>query len=90
MAVSVGGIDALQMDVVAPGATLPKPGLRCLAEGLDRLWLGRGNGCACTCSTSHGGSARILAIAISAPESEFERVVEAATPIVDSIEFHTP
>ena len=37
-----------------------------------------------------GMSARILAIAISAPESEFERVVEAATPILDSFEFHAP
>ena len=37
-----------------------------------------------------GGSAEILAIAIAAPESEFERVVGEATPIVESIEFHTP
>jgi hypothetical protein len=36
-----------------------------------------------------GGSARILAIAIIASEADFERVLEAATPIVDSFEFHT-
>jgi hypothetical protein len=36
-----------------------------------------------------GGSARILAIAIVAPEPSFERVVEAAAPIVDSFEFRT-
>jgi hypothetical protein len=35
-------------------------------------------------------SMRILAIAIVAPESRFERVVEAAAPVVDSIEFHAP
>ena len=35
-----------------------------------------------------GGSARILAIAIAAPEPDFEHVVEAAAPIVDSFEFH--
>jgi hypothetical protein len=35
-----------------------------------------------------GGSARILAIAIVAPEARFERVAEAAAPIVDSFEFH--
>jgi hypothetical protein len=37
-----------------------------------------------------GSSMRILAIAIIAPESRFERVVEAAMPVVDSIEFHAP
>ena len=36
-----------------------------------------------------GMSARNLAIAISALDSESEHVVEAATPIVDSFEFHT-
>jgi len=37
-----------------------------------------------------GMSARILAITISAPEPDFEHVMEAAEPIVDSIEFHAP
>jgi hypothetical protein len=37
-----------------------------------------------------GSSMRILAIAIIAPESRFERVVEAAAPVIDSIEFHAP
>jgi hypothetical protein len=37
-----------------------------------------------------GSSMRILAIAIVAPESRFERAIEAATPVVDSIEFHAP
>jgi hypothetical protein len=37
-----------------------------------------------------GMSARILAIAVSAADSEFERVVKAAEPVLDSIEFHTP
>lgn len=37
-----------------------------------------------------GSSMRILAIAIVAPESRFERAVEAAAPVVDSIEFHGP
>jgi hypothetical protein len=36
-----------------------------------------------------GMSARILAIAISALDSEFERVVEAARPVLDSFEFHS-
>jgi hypothetical protein len=37
-----------------------------------------------------GSSMRILAIAIVAPESSFERAVEAAAPVVDSVEFHAP
>ena len=37
-----------------------------------------------------GASLRILAIAIVAPESTFERAVTAATPVVNSIEFQTP
>jgi hypothetical protein len=37
-----------------------------------------------------GSSIRILAIAIVAPESRFESVVEEAAPIIDSIEFHAP
>lgn len=35
-----------------------------------------------------GSSMRILAIAIVAPESTFERAVEAAAPVLESIEFH--
>ena len=35
-----------------------------------------------------GSSMRILAIAVVAPESRFEHVVEAAAPIIDSLEFH--
>ncbi|KRT61074.1 MAG: hypothetical protein XU10_C0044G0007 [Chloroflexi bacterium CSP1-4] len=36
-----------------------------------------------------GSATRILAIAIVGPDARFERVVEAAMPIVDSIEFPT-
>jgi hypothetical protein len=36
-----------------------------------------------------GSSGRILAIAFIAQKESFERVVESAAPIVDSIEFHT-
>jgi hypothetical protein len=36
-----------------------------------------------------GGSARILAIAIIADESDFDSVVELAAPVVDSFNFHT-
>jgi hypothetical protein len=36
-----------------------------------------------------GLSMRTLAVAIVAPESRFERAVESAAPIIDSIEFHS-
>jgi hypothetical protein len=86
VAVSVGGIDALRMDVVAaPGASDCGPMVLIdrLRAGQDvpmRLYL---------LDLPEGMSARILAIAISALDSEFEHVVEAAAPIVDSFEFHT-
>ena len=37
-----------------------------------------------------GSSFRTMAIAINAPEQDFEHVMEAAEPIVDSFEFHAP
>jgi hypothetical protein len=37
-----------------------------------------------------GSSMRTMAIAIAAPESSFERSVEAASPVVDSVEFQAP
>jgi hypothetical protein len=86
VAASVGGIDALQMDVVAaPGASDCGPMVLIdrLSAGQDgpmRLYL---------LDLPEGMSARILAIAISALESEFPRVVKAAAPILDSFEFHT-
>ena len=88
VAVSVGGIDALVMDVVALGQ--PEVG-DCLPRVLDRLWLGSDERMRLyVLDLPDGMSARILAIAISALDSEFERVVEAATPVLDSIEFHAP
>jgi hypothetical protein len=92
--VSVGGIKALRMDVwLASGADVcDKPmalnGLSLRATDRMRLYL----------VDFPGGSARVLAVAVIArdphdkaevSQQEFERVVEAATPIVESIEFHT-
>jgi hypothetical protein len=37
-----------------------------------------------------GSNVRILAIAIVAPEARFERAVEAAAPVLESLEFHAP
>lgn len=37
-----------------------------------------------------GSSMRTMAIAIVAPESSFQKAMEAASPVVDSVEFHAP
>jgi len=102
--VSVGGVDALQLDVTAvpgaspcskwgpayprapmvlaqhadmPGAALEK-GSRMRLYLLDTPWRGE------------NWSRRVFALWIVAPEARFEHVVEAAQPILDSIEFHAP
>jgi hypothetical protein len=97
VAVSVGGIEALRMDVVtATGASvcayMGQPLVlrgsvraRPMGPSLDggdrmRLYL---------LDLPEGSSGRILAIAISAPDSRFELVLKAAAPIVDSFEFQT-
>jgi len=100
VAVSVAGIDALRMDVVAaPGAGVcdtrqvfaGSVGLSLGLQPTDRMRL--------YLVDFPGRSARVLAIAIIArdpygkdevSQQDFEQVVGAATPIVESIEFHTP
>jgi hypothetical protein len=85
VAVSVGGVDALRMDVVAPGRL--EVG-ECMPLVLDRLWLGQdGRMRLHLLDLPEGMSAQTLAVAIVAQESEFERVVKAATPVLDSFEF---
>jgi hypothetical protein len=94
VAVTIGGTPALQIDVMlAPGASFcswsegEKSGMSPIllrhapfAEGdRARLYL----------LDLPGGSARVLALAIIADEDSFERALELAAPIVDSIEFHT-
>jgi hypothetical protein len=92
VAVDVGGVDALRIDVqLSPGLA---PGAGCgyydgppmvaqeagFSDGTRmRLYL----------LDLPGGSARTLAIAIVASAPDFEQVVESAAPIVDSFEFHT-
>jgi hypothetical protein len=95
VAVNVGGIDALRMDVAAaPGAGVCETSLVVTGASLrptDRMRL--------YLVDLPGGSARVLAIAVIArdpydevqvPQQDFEQLVEAATPIVESIQFHTP
>lgn len=97
VAVSVGGIEALRMDVTsAPGASVCEayPAPMVLKPDDDDSWRGL--------ALEHGSrmrlylldvpeglSIQVLAIAIVAPEARFQRVIEAAAPIVGSFEFHT-
>jgi len=103
VAVSVGGIDALRLDVsAARGATVcPSVLVRDSAGGFggqggipvvsrpQGAALDRGQRMRLYLVDLPEGSARTLAIAIVGPEADFERVVEAAAPIVDSFEFRT-
>ncbi|MEO8639272.1 MAG: hypothetical protein ABI458_05075 [Chloroflexota bacterium] len=114
VAVSVGGGEALMMDVrIAAGTTISvaadEQGNFCdggvLKPVFDDGSVGArtyfDNGLLTGQATGdwmrlylvdviEGTSMRILAIAIVAPESRFERAVEAAAPIIDSIEFRAP
>ncbi len=99
VAVSVGGIDALRMDVVpAPGARICNgnfKGVGVVADGVppnpseqDPLIVAEGQRMRLyLLDLPEGSSARTLAIAIIAPEERFPHVVDAAAPIVDSFEF---
>jgi hypothetical protein len=95
MAERVGGRDALRLDVMAaPGARvcdtrLVVTGSALLPTDRMRVYL----------VDLPGGSARVLAIAMIArdpydrvdvSQQDFERLVETATPIVESIDFHNP
>ena len=95
--VRIGGIAALQMDLtLAPGASAcpegrkgsePNPEDRIRGTGFPlelgsrmRLYL---------VDVPEGSTTRILAIAAVTPDARFEAVLEAATPIIESIEFHS-
>ena len=86
--VRIAGLDGLQMDVVVAtaGPTVCywtnwaleiNPGY---AGWPMRLYL----------VDYPGDAAQVLAIAVIAPEETFERVIEEATPIVESLEIHAP
>ena len=86
-AVSIGGIDALRIDVVlaSDASVCGQMGTPLVLDGasLDhgsrmRLYL---------LDAPEGSSIRILAITVVAPEAGFSQVIEAATPVVESIEF---
>lgn len=93
----VGGIDALRLDVAAvPGAStcpLEFGGTRIPVVSVSNRggWgvIEHGDLARLYVLDLPGGSARALAIMITAPEAAFERVAEAAAPVLESFEFHT-
>lgn len=88
VAVRVGGIDALRIDVVATGQ--PNVG-GCVPAVLEHLPLaGEARMRVYVLDLPEGMSARLLAIGIIAHESLFDDVLEAATPVLDSFQFRTP
>lgn len=93
----VGELDALRIDVIAaPGASL---GPCTEGGGVDivtvpgRPWANVGTGelARLYLLDLPGGSARTLAILITAPSATaFELAVDSAVPVLDSFEFHAP
>ncbi len=88
VAVTLGGLPALRMDVdQAPGASLCDNWGQAMVVTAGivgeptrmRLYL----------LDLPGGSVRTLAIALTAPKADFERVVEAEAPMLASFEFPT-
>jgi hypothetical protein len=86
----VGGLDAERMDVAPVLAAPPCDGAFPVVSS-SRTWgvVAPGQMGRLSLLDLPGGSARALAILIVAPEAEFERVLQAAMPVVDSFEFHT-
>jgi hypothetical protein len=91
ISVRIAGSEALQMDVVAAtsGNLCDEVGVPEVVAGGTATGLEPGQRMRLSLLDYPGGSARILAIAIIAMEARFERVLEAAAPIVESFQFHT-
>lgn len=94
--VGVGGAAGLQMDVtLAAGQTVcdMHGSPQVLTPDNDGHWRGTAldHGSRMRLylvDLPEGSTTRILAIAIVAPEARFEDMIEAAAPIIESIEFH--
>jgi hypothetical protein len=87
VATTIGGAPALRMDLVMTAGPLCSELPR---SYLTSAWFDAGDRIRLyLVDLPDGSSADILAVAIGAPESHFETVVEQAAPILDSFEFHT-
>jgi hypothetical protein len=93
VAVSLGGVDGLQLDVVLAPQASDCPILRPAGDSSTRRAADLDLGIRMRLylvDLPEGSASPIMAIAILAPEARFDSVLEAATPIIDSIEFHAP
>jgi hypothetical protein len=89
VAATVGGVEALRIDVVtASGASFCEHPVNSPFVMSDAE-LSAGYGMGLYLLDLPGKPARILAITIVAPSANFDRAVDTAAPIIDSIEFHT-
>jgi hypothetical protein len=89
--VRLGGMEGLVMDVTIAGemnvcgVSFPSPEVvtgHTLHEGIRmRLYL---------LDLPKGSATRNLVISIAAPEARFDAVIEAASPVIESIEVHAP
>jgi hypothetical protein len=87
VALTAGASDALMMDMVTGARS------GCAEALYDQQCPGFQSRCKMRLylfDVPEGLSMRILAIGVIAPELDFLRAVDAATPIIDSIEFHVP
>jgi hypothetical protein len=95
----VGGLDAVRLDVApVPGASTcpreggPYAGVPVVSvSGRGDAWglIDHGDLGRLYVLDLPGGYARALVIMVVAPEAAFDRALEAAAPVLDSIEFHT-
>jgi hypothetical protein len=93
VAVSLGGVDGLQLDVVLAPQASECPVLRPAGDSSTRRAADLDLGTRMRLylvDLPEGSASRIMAIAVVAPEARFDSVLKAATPIIDSIEFHAP
>jgi hypothetical protein len=101
VAVTVGGVEALRMDVVAaPSASfcpnwagpgvVRDPGPYGPEDADSTVVVGAGARMRLYLLDVPGDSPRRVAIAIVAPEARFQHVTRAASAIVDSVEFNKP
>jgi hypothetical protein len=88
VAVRVGGVEAVAMDVaLSPGGRVCGPYRTDVHQWINSLVPGKRLRLFLI-DVPEGMSMRTLAITVMAPEARFEDVIEEATPIIDSIEFH--
>jgi hypothetical protein len=88
VAARVGGVEAVAMDVaLSPAGRVCGPYRTDVHQWINSLEPGKRLRLFLV-DVPEGMSMRTLAITVMAPEENFEEVIEEATPIIDSVEFH--